>query len=405
MKQQNLILNIHPKYEQELFDFPWDEPLDKWDPEKIQFIDVRKGKSKHVIKFVKTKSFSFAVKQTTHLNAYFESETYKKLISLGINAIFPAGYVVYKKRLFLPDEKISKKEKEKNELCCLVTVLEDRSIPHSILINYDFTEENRKTIYKAIAELLASLHQTNIYWGDASLTNNLIKFTKEKDEWGRTKTVLKAFLADAETVEMMHELPEKYKKKDVDYFINSLTEFKDKNTPGNEFTSLENDKLYFKQEYEYQTELLKSIAAFRKLTGLDVNKHFYKIEDKNSLESISKQIEEHKWYLSEKADKEIDLKKAAKEWIKNVYNPIINEFEKIQISSFFPNTNSVNLYVQIMAHKYYLSLEADEDVGINTAIKSYCENYSKSAEEDTSFSSMVKQLLQRLIKILPANYI
>jgi len=132
------------------------------------------------------------------------------------------------------------------------------------------------------------------------------------------------------------------------------------------------------------------------------------VEDKYALESIYKQIEEHKWYLSEKAGKEISIQKSAKNWIENIYKPIIKEFEDSKISDFFPHTNSVSLYVQIMAHKYYLSLENGSDVGINKAIRSYSKIYSKT-DSKSDFQkqkpdNILQLLIQRVLNIFPANH-
>jgi hypothetical protein len=69
------------------------------------------------------------------------------------------------------------------------------------------------------------------------------------------------------------------------------------------------------------------------------------------LQSIKNQIDEHKWYLSKKARKEINIKDASESWLNVIYYPIINEFEKLDIFEYFPFKNSAGLYVEIMTHK------------------------------------------------------
>ena len=399
MDKKYLILNLEPEYRADLENLPWDIPLNKWDDSHVNFLDIRKGISKHIVRFIKTKDYSFAVKQTNPISAYFESETFTKLLQKGIHTLIPAGYVFYKKNLF------EMNSEESEGLAFIVTILETKSIPHSILFKWDFSEESRKSIYKAAAELLANLHFKNVYWGDASLSNILIKFIKVQDEKGKLHTELKAFLSDSETIQILKKIGNEHIKKDLKRFFNSMEtideEFpkaKSDKTVG----SLDTDKSFFEKEYKTNYTLLVKIQEFEDSTGLKVHKHFFRITDQYSIESILKQIEEHKWYLSEKNGSEVETTLAANDWIEKIYKPIIKEFNKLKIFDYFPNTNSVKLYTDIMAHKYYLSLEKGEDVGIYSAIRSYSTKHSD--KEESLLSKFVEKLLKRLTKIVPPNY-
>lgn len=395
MDRKNLILNIEPEYFQQLSDLPWNQPLEQWDPKQIDFLEVRRGISKHPVRFVKTKSYSLAIKQTNPISAYFENESLIKLLQLGIHALKPVGYIFYKKNLFM------KNSDPDNVLAFLVTLLEEKSIPHSILFGWDFTEYNRKLIYEASAELIANLHFNNIYWGDASLSNILVKFIKFKDENGRTFTELKAFLADAETISIQKNISAEQKQTDIGNFMQSVEELS-KSLIGKREVNLEEDKKYFLKRYSDFYSLLQKSKEFEDISGIKIKKHFYRITDQYTIDSITKQIEEHKWYLSEKAEKEIDIRSAAKDWITNVYEPIINEFNSLKLFDLFPKTNSLKLYVDIMAHKYYISIEQKKDVGISYAIRSYCEKYSN--KEQSSITRIVDSLIKRLAKIFPQRY-
>ena len=398
MDKKYLVLNIEPEFRADLQDLPWNVPLDQWNDKQIKFLDIRKGKSKHIVRFIKTKDFSFAIKQTNPISAYVESETFSKLINKGIHTLIPAGYVFYKKNLF-------EKNSEDDGLAFIITLLEAKSIPHSILFKWDFSDESRKTIYKAAAELLATLHHNNIFWGDASLSNILIKFIKVKDEQGKSYTELKAFLSDSETITILKQINDDHMKKDKKCFYDSMTAIS-KEFPKDEENKivfdLPADKKYFKQEYESYYNLLQKSAEFENVTALEIKKHFFKITDQYSIDSILKQIEEHKWYLSEKNSEEVEMKFAAKDWIEKIYDPIIKEFNKLKIFDYFPNTNSVKLYTDIMAHKYYLSIEKGEDVGIYSAIRSYSAKHSN--KEESLLSKFMDKLLKRLNKIVPQNY-
>lgn len=399
MDRKYLVLNIEPEYRADLENLPWDTPLIEWNDKQVKFLDIRKGISKHTVRFIKTKDFAFAIKQTNPISAYFESETFTKLLQKGIHTLIPAGYIFYKKNLF----EINADEKE--SLAFIVTILEAKSIPHSILFKWDFSDTSRKSIYKSAAELLANLHFNNIFWGDASLSNILIKFIKIKDEQGKSHTELKAFLSDSETIQILKKISGVLIKKDLKGFYDSIKLISNeypKKENSKSISVLEIDKTYFKQEYKTHYELLNKIAEFENLTELDIRKHFFKITDQYSIESILKQIEEHKWYLSEKSGNEIEMTFAANEWIEKIYVPIIKEFNKLKIFDYFPNTNSVKLYTDIMAHKYYLSIEKGEDIGIYFAIRSYSEKHSD--KEESLLSKFIDKLLKRLTKIVPPNY-
>ncbi len=399
MDKKYLVLNIEPEYRTDLENLPWDTPLIEWNDKQLKFLEIRKGVSKHTVRFIKTKDFAFAIKQTNPISAYFESETFAKLLQKGIHTLIPAGYIFYKKNLF------ERNAEEKESLAFIVTILEAKSIPHSILFKWDFSDTSRKSIYKAAAELLADLHFNNIFWGDASLSNVLIKFLKTKDDQGKSRTELKAFLSDSETIQILKEISDEHIKKDVKRFYDSMTEISKefpKDEKGKSEVDLSEDKKYFKQEYKTHFDLLNKIAEFEKITGLDVQKHFFKITDQFSIDSILKQIEEHKWYLSEKGGREIEMSFAANAWIEKIYKPIIEEFNKLKIFDYFPNTNSVKLYTDIMAHKYYLSIEKGEDIGIYAAIRSYSEKHSD--KEESLLSKLIDKLLKRLTKIVPPNY-
>ncbi|MCF8412854.1 MAG: DUF4032 domain-containing protein [Melioribacteraceae bacterium] len=395
MNEQNLIFNIYQRYRNDLISLPWDTSLIDWQEDGFKFISVRKSKSRHPVRFIKTKNYSFAIKQTSNLKAYFESVTYKKLLEKGIPTFVPAGHVIYTDKLFTEEHKLLAANQDE-ELAFVVTMLEDNSIPHSILFQYDFKEENTKAIIKAIAELIALLHHKNIYWGDAQLQNNLIKFNKLKDANGRTKTELKAFLADAETVEITSKISDEMREKDISKFFESIDQYNLLLIEQGKEKDISFLKSYFGGKYEQFRSLYKTIKAFEKTTGINVHDQFGEIKDKNTIDDILKQIEEHKWYLNENQVKEITIQEASIDWLRNIYAPIIKEFEALKIADNFPNTNSASLYAQIMAHKYYMSLEVKKDVGVKNAILDYAENFATS---DKSFLKNLKLLVKRILVI------
>ncbi|GFP22182.1 hypothetical protein HKBW3S06_01409 [Candidatus Hakubella thermalkaliphila] len=88
-------------------------------------------------------------------------------------------------------------------------------------------------------------------------------------------------------------------------------------------------------------------------------------------QSLRDQIEEHKYYLSERAGREIPVKEAAADWYDHVYLPTIRIIEESHILKDFPHRTSADLYVWIMDHKYHLGERYGFDVGIRRATKDF----------------------------------
>jgi len=396
----NITFSVYSVFYDNLIGLPWYQTFEEWDNRHIKFLDLRKGISRHPVAFVKRDNFSFAVKETTEKSAKFEIETYHKLLSMGIHTLIPAGFVVLKREP-IKIETPTGISYENNDLAFCITVIEDKTIPQSLLFRINFNDANRKLIWNAIAELFAMLHFNNIYWGDASLANILVKFIKVKDDTGRTSTELKAFLADAETVRILPKISKRLCEDDINFFFESLEWIHaDVSKSGliRDNINIDEDKKYFEKKYNNILNVFNSIKVFENKTGIDVKKYFFKITDPVILDEIIKQIEEHKWYLSEKLNKEISFKRASASWLKNIYKPIIQEFEKLKIYQYFPNKNSVSLYIDIMTHKYYLSIEKEKDIGIKNSILSYCKKY---AEEEKSFMNLIVKLISEVVKIFP----
>jgi hypothetical protein len=95
-------------------------------------------------------------------------------------------------------------------------------LPDSHHYKLNFKEKNLNIIWVAIAELLAQLHFKNIFWGDATISNVLVKFVKVKDEKGRVRTELKAILSDAETLRILKKMSPQIRAQDLSDFFESM---------------------------------------------------------------------------------------------------------------------------------------------------------------------------------------
>lgn len=390
---------IFKNYFEDLKNLPWNQPLEEWNDRNIKFIQFRKGLSRHTVRFVKVNKNSFAIKETTEESAVSELKNYEELLKKGIHTLTPVGYVLHKKPVIEVNTKIGSAFIPDNT-AFIITLLDDKSLPESHLYKLNFKKENRFIIWNAIAVLFADLHFNNIYWGDASLSNILVRFVKVRDEKGRTRTELKSILADAETVLFLPKLSPKMKNEELNFFFESmewLNEDYRKSGLKRELFSIPEGKKYFTKKYKSRISLLRKMKNFESNTGLNTKKYFYPLFNIKTLEEILKQINEHKWYLSEIAGNEIELKTAAKDWVENIYIKIIKEFEKLNIFEHFPFMTPSSLYLEVMTHKYYMSEKKGIDVGIDAAITDFC----KLTVTDKSFYAILKKVTKRIIKLIP----
>ncbi|NUN08780.1 MAG: DUF4032 domain-containing protein [Ignavibacteriaceae bacterium] len=361
-------------------------------------MNFRAGLSRHVVRFLKAGPYSYAIKETSPYNAVYEFENYIKLIAKGIHTLIPAGTVIVKG---LPIEVKTRTgiSYQTDDRAFIITLLESTALPDSYLAKLNFKDSNRKQILKAISELFAVIHFHNIYWGDASLANMMIRFVKEKDAHGRVRTALKAVLADAETVEFLPSISENLRKNELENFHESMEWMRedlillDKDAA---LPDLESDHQYLKSSYNNFYGLYQLKADFFTETGLDPDFHLKGIVNPVTIKEIRKQIEEHKWYLSEKANNEINIIDAAIHWYESIYLPTLGEFEKIGIYKYFPFRTPAMLYLEIMTHKYYMSEKAGYDTGIKEAVYSYASDLGN----DPNFLKFVKKIIRTVLKFV-----
>lgn len=377
---------------------PWGKPLEKWNDYGVKFIPFRSGQSRHIVRFLKAGQFSYAIKETTKYNANLEYENYIKLIAKGIHTLTPVGTVLVEREKLLVKTKAGAFPEE-NISGYIITMLDTSALPDSYLLRLNFKLENKKVILKAIAELFAVIHYNNIYWGDASLANLMIRFVKGKDDFGRVRTELKAVLADAETVRFLPEISLSLRRNELKYFYESMLWLgRDFSVESGNRTPprYRNDYAFLKKSYNYYYKFFIMRREFNSKTGLDLDFHLRGIKDHSTIKALMNQIEEHKWYLSERVKGSVSTAEAAKSWYEEIYNPTLNEFSKLGIYKYFPFRTPAVLYLEIMTHKYYLSEAEGKDVGLRRAISDYAARFG----DDPNFLKFVKRIISAVLRFV-----
>lgn len=386
----------------EIFPFilklPWQLSLDEWKNNHVKILNIKAGLSRHVVTFIQIDGHKLAIKEMNGEIAQKEIKNYEILWQRNIPTLFPMGVVIRQNPPLLEKTPFGTQVIE-NEIGYSITQLAERVLPDSRLYQRGFTKKNRNKIWDAVVKLFIQLHTNGVYWGDASLANLLIQFGKEEiPEMGK-RTVLKAILADAETVEFPIKLSNALRRTDIDHFFESIDWFTENLRQAgiiNDRISSMEYKNYILEKYDQLMEIEKKEDHFEKLTTLNVKKHLGDFADVHDGDILLKHIEEHKWYLNEHIDQEISLREAAQDWYQHIFIPICDSFRKENLPKLFPGKTAAHLYVEIMEHKYFLSEKMETDVGFVVAMKDYCQKFG----EKPSSPSLLRAITNSILRIL-----
>jgi hypothetical protein len=86
---------------------------------------------------------------------------------------------------------------------------------------------------------------------------------------------------------------------------------------------------------------------------------------------IMNEIQEVKAALTLANERETSLSVAAFHWYEHIYQPTIHQLQPLMESKSGPNRGDIELYCQILEHKWFLSEEARQDVGHRAAAEDY----------------------------------
>jgi hypothetical protein len=341
---------------------------------------------------------AFAIKETSGEAAGREVDTYLRLRSLAIPTLVPVG-TVYRIDGVMPVDTAIGVQAETHATGYVVTRLLEYSIPNYFLFRRQFQKINRKRIWDAIITLFVELHTKNIFWGDASLSNMMIVFAKERFPEIGTRTILRAVLADAETVEFHPNLSESMRMTDLDNFLESIAWAEEdlRQSGANPDPMVaETDQRYILQRYRDLYEIEHEEKSFKVVTNIDVDRLLGTFQERGQSKALLQHIYEHKWYLSEQRGREIPVDEAARDWYVQVFKPVIKLFAEYDILEDFPDSTAASLYLDIMLHKYYLSQQFGHDVGLTAAFESYSRKSEKKGQSMEKMMNLVRSMKKLL---------
>jgi tRNA A-37 threonylcarbamoyl transferase component Bud32 len=373
----------HPDF----LDLPWEQPLEAWESERL--VEVVRGISRHVVRFVRYEGAVYALKELPERLAHREYGLLRRLNAEGMPTVLVVGVV------------------ERADLdAVLITRHLDFSLPYRALFSRRPVTDLRRNLLRALAELLVRLHLAGFFWGDCSLSNTLFR---------RDAGQLSAYLVDAETGELHPDLTDGQRRLDlviaeenivgelldVEAELGGLPDDVDpiETAEGmiaayealwSELTREEvfgpderwriHERLRRLNELGFdvdEIELVGREGEYRlrldprvvepghhrrrllMLTGLDVQE--------NQARRLLNDITEFRAHLEHEQGREIAESVAAYRWLNEVYQPTVDAVPEDLRGKLEPP----EVFHQILNHKWYMSATAGHDVGIDEAVKSY----------------------------------
>ena len=387
--------HVDPIFKKELERLPWSVPISDWHSYGVHTLNIKRGISRHIVIFVKTGRFSFGIKEISEDISRKEIDNYEQLLLKGIHTLIPAGFVVREEQP-IPIETPIGIQYEENFIAHTVTVLVNNVLPDSFLYSRNFRKENRQKIWDAIVQLFVQLHIGGVYWGDASLANMLIKFEKREIPFIGMQTILQAYLSDAETVEIRPKLSKSMREADLNFFFESMDWIhEDLRLSGmiRENFGTDDDKNYIKERYTQLYRVEKKKKKFEQQTSFNIDKFLGSISDPSYVDQFLKHIEEHKWYMNEKLNRDVTLAVATRNWYDTIFVPMCTLFRTERIVELFKGKTAAELYIEIMNNKYYLSERAGEDIGMIPAMHDYAKKFGATEKHAPLLQKITEHML------------
>lgn len=176
-----------------LLTLPWATPLEQWSDDHV--VPLPRGLSRHVVRIVRLRERTYAVKETVEEIAFREYRMLRDLQRLGLPAVVPLGVVT------------GRLDPSGAELpTALLTEHLRFSLPYRSLFAHGLRADNLPSLIDAIVVLLVRLHLADFFWGDVSLSNVLFR----RDAGG-----FAAYLVDAETGELRSTLSDRMREHDL----------------------------------------------------------------------------------------------------------------------------------------------------------------------------------------------
>lgn len=384
-------------------ELPWEIPLNEWSHKVVSVEEIQHGISRHPVVFLNYEGTLYVIKELPKGVARIEYDLLFQMHELGLPCVKPIGYASLKKSA--------------GKSSILFTRYLEASVPFRSLFIGNAVDRYQAHLLDAISGLLVQLHSNGFYWGDCSLSNILFR---------RDAGALQAYLVDAETAEF--HLPRlspmlRYHDLEImqDNILGELTELQADENLSLSYP-LQETGSYIQQRYRelweeitredifHQDELYRVQERIRALNslGFSVKDIELKNDDKGNIlklrifvsdrnfhrnqlmeitglyaeerqaQQIINEIYELKANFTQSGNPNMSLEAVAYYWLEQVYKPVIDQLKPILGDPAHPkyNADPIELYCQILEHKWYLSERARHDVGHFAAVEDFVKQFA-----------------------------
>jgi len=387
----------HPDF----LDLPWHLPLATWRHERL--VDVPRGISRHVVRFVGYGEAIYALKELPRRLAEREYRLLAELDRLFIPVVEVAALVTDRRAAGTSGRRTASSDGELEAV--LITRHLDFSLPYRRVLGATGADEALSDrLLDALVNLLVRLHVAGFFWGDCSLSNTLFR---------RDAGDLAAYVVDTETGELHPQLTDGQRLHDIMVAEENIVgELLDVTAEG---LMHRMDPVGTAEElaWRYQglwAELTREVAfapdqrylieeRLRRLNalGFDVEEveviaqggeyrlrlqprvvepghHVRTLHALTGLEVLANQarrllndIARNRTELETAAGGPVAEPLAARRWLSDVFEPTIAAVPAELRGRLEP----AELFHQVLDHRWYLSEAAGHDVGLTEAVKSF----------------------------------
>jgi tRNA A-37 threonylcarbamoyl transferase component Bud32 len=378
----------------DLLDLPWSEPLESWADERL--VKPRhEGIHRHVVRFMEDGGQLWAIKELPEEFALREYRILLHLLDLGIPCV-PVQAVVADRAAGLE--------------AALITGYLEYSSTYRALFSEPRGLHSRQRLLDALVQLLARLHLAGIYWGDCSLSNTLFRLDAGQ---------LAAYLVDAETAELHPELSNGQRETDVLMAGENIAgELLDLEAGGLLSADVDPLEVVSRMEDGYEAlwdeltgewlipigevsqRVAKRVRCLNEL-GFDLEEielddagpdrvrlrvttrvsepghHrqlLYRrtglVAEENQARRLLDDIASFRAMLERRSGRPVSRVVAANRWLEEVYDPVIVSIPTRLRDKLDP----VEVFHEVLEHRWYLSEQAGHDVGTAAATASYLAN-------------------------------
>jgi Domain of unknown function (DUF4032)/Lipopolysaccharide kinase (Kdo/WaaP) family len=394
-----------------LLALPWHQPLAEWDPQLLLEVPQR-GISRHVVCFVASGGRVFALKEIHERLARHEYRLLADFEEEGLPTVSVLGICVDR-----PD----------GQEAILVTRYLEYSMSYRWLFSRPQGAHSADQLLDTMVELLVRLHLAGVFWGDCSLSNTLFRLDAG---------ALAAYLVDAETVDRHKTLSPGQRAYDVDLARERVgaelldlqfgqllpegidpIEVAESLAPRYEalWTEVTHEQVFRLDEQQWrvaerlqrlndlgfdvgEVELITSDEGAKlrvetrvaepgqhrrelfRLTGLEVHER--------QARRLLNDIRAFRAYLEQKTGGPVPESFAAHRWLSEVYQLVVDAIPADLAGRLAP----AEVFHEVLEHRWFLSEQAQRDVGTAEAAESYFRNVLPQTPREVTTPSVMAAL-------------